>query len=282
MQRCFLYVHYIDPHWPYTPPSPFDQAFDHRSDPPIRGGGIKPTQLVSSKEDQEWVGRTIDQYDGEILFTDQHVGRLLKGLEELDILDNALVIVTADHGEEFREHGKTGHSKTLYEEVLHVPFLLYWPGRVTPGSTYDEMVGLVDVMPTILTFLGLEPPAESQGFSFAPRLAEQTESNPAKKLFAQLIGDRLSLEMVRNHRYKFIRHVRGHQEGLEEFYDLKQDPLERNSLVLQGSPEMTAWRLELDAFNKFATRAASQTPEEQVQKLDSDTERALRALGYIK
>jgi arylsulfatase A-like enzyme len=200
----------------------------------------------------------------------------------MGILDNALVIVTSDHGEEFFEHGHIGHSKTLYEEVLHVPFMISWPGQLPAGMTYDETVALVDVMPTLLSLLGIEPPSGVQGLSFAAHLTQQAEAKPERKHFAQLINNRLSQEMVRHRRYKFIRHGYGPQQGLEELYDLQQDPLERTNMAQKERTLVTTLKQDLEAFNTFISQFASLTPEERVQKLDKDTERALRALGYIK
>jgi len=228
------------------------------------------------------VGRTLDRYDGEILYADEHIGRLLKGLAVQGILENALIIVTADHGEEFREHGLEGHDKSLYEEVLRVPFLLSWPGYVPTGEIYADMVGLVDVMPTILDFLGLGAPSGLQGFSFAAHLRKQTDQKPARKFFAQQINDQRAIEMVRDQHYKFIRHVRGDHPGREELYDMQEDPLERTNVALQELPQVTMWRQELNAFNKLARQANRLIPDEQVEQLDNDTKRALRSLGYIK
>jgi arylsulfatase A-like enzyme len=278
----FIYVQYIDPHAPYTPPAPYDAAFNYRSDPPLRSGGIDPLQLLPQGKNREQVGSILDQYDGEILYNDHHIGRLLAGLKEMGILDNALVIVTSDHGEEFFEHGHIGHSKTLYEEVLHVPFMISWPGQLPAGMTYDETVALVDVMPTLLSLLGIEPPSGVQGLSFAAHLTQQAEAKPERKHFAQLINNRLSQEMVRHRRYKFIRHGYGPQQGLEELYDLQQDPLERTNMAQKERTLVTTLKQDLEAFNTFISQFASLTPEERVQKLDKDTERALRALGYIK
>ena len=278
----FLYVHYIDPHEPYRPPSPFDQTFDYRRDPPIRAGGIDPLKLLSNGQDRERIGRILDQYDGEILYADREVGRLLKGLEDLGVLENALVIVTADHGEEFFEHGKDSHGRSAYEEVLRVPFLVYCRDKVSAGATYGGMVGLIDVMPTILALLGMEPPDEIQGRSFAAQLVKPTEPEPERKLFAEVVQDSFALEMVRDGRFKLIQHLRGPHQGLEELYDLEQDPLERTNLAPKARAGVAALRRELEAFNKFTRQAASRVRAEQVQKLDRDTKRALRSLGYIK
>ena len=278
----FLYIHYIDPHDPYRPPSPYDQAFDFRRDPPMRAEGVDPLKLIPKGQEREKIGRTLDQYDGEILYTDSQVDRLLKGLKEMGVLDNALVIVTADHGEEFFEHGKDIHGKSLYEEVLHIPFLMSWPGRIPGGKAYHGIAGLVDIMPTILSLVGIDPPAGIQGLSFAAQLFDSNIAMPKRKLFAQVVQSGFSLEMVRDGRYKLIRQVSGPQKGLEEFYDLVKDPLERTNIALQAQAQVTDLKRELDAFNKLASQAASLVRAEQVQKLDRDTERALRSLGYIK
>ena len=281
-EPVFLYVHYIDPHDPYRPPSPYDQAFNFRRDSPMRAGGVDPLKLLPNGQDREKVGRTLDQYDGEILYTDSQVDRLLKGLKEMGVLDNALVIVTADHGEEFFEHGKDIHGKSLYEEVLHIPFLMSWPGRIPGGKAYHGIAGLVDIMPTILSLVGIDPPAGIQGLSFAAQLFDSNIAMPKRKLFAQVVQSGFSLEMVRDGRYKLIRQVSGPQKGLEEFYDLVKDPLERTNIALQAQAQVADLKRELDTFNKLASQAASLVRAEQVEKLDRDTERALRSLGYIK
>lgn len=282
VEPFFLYVHYIDPHEPYGPPSPYDHTFDYRSDPPVRGGGIDPLKLLSDGQDRERVGRTLDQYDGEILYADHHVGRLLKGLEDLGVMNNAMVIVTADHGEEFFEHGKDSHGRSTYEEVLRVPFLVYWQDKVHAGTKYDGMVRLIDVMPTIPALLGVTPPREIQGKSFAAQLIGPRDRESNQKLFAQVVQDTFALEMVRDNRYKLIRHLRGPDQGREELYDLERDPLERTNLASKSRTEVAALGRELEAFNTTISGAADRIQAEQVQKLDRDTERALRSLGYVK
>jgi arylsulfatase A-like enzyme len=279
---AFLYVHYIDPHDPYSPPAPFDNAFDYRRAPPLRAGRVEPLQLVSTGHDRARVAHTIDQYDGEILYNDQEIGRLLAGLKQLGILDNALVIMTSDHGEEFWEHDQVGHDKTLYEEVVRVPFIVSWPERIAPGASYREMVNLVDVMPTMLELLEVKPPARIQGFSFAKQIIENAPPNPERKFFAQQINSQRSIEMVRHRRYKFIRHLQGPQAGLEEFYDLQRDPLERTNLAAMAGSQVTAWRKDIDAFNTLVRQPDLWIEQQQVKELDEEMIRGLRALGYLQ
>jgi arylsulfatase A-like enzyme len=278
----FLYVHYIDPHDPYRPPAPYDRAFDYRADPPRRAGGVDPLSLLANAEDRDRVGRILDQYDGEILYADHQVGRLLERLKTLGVLDNALVMVTADHGEEFFEHGKNIHGKSLYEEVLRVPFLANWPGRIPAGATYDGLAGHIDILPTILALAGLKPPPQIQGTSFGEQLLTPTKRAPDRTFFAQLVSKGFALGSVRRGPYKLILHLRGPQEGLEELYDLEQDPLERQNIALQAPAQVSALRRTLHVFSAVAQEVGSRIPAERAQKLDRDTEQALRSLGYIK
>jgi arylsulfatase A-like enzyme len=277
----FLYVHYIDPHYPYRPPAPWNTAFDHRKDAPRRAGGVDPAGIVPP-ERRDWTARTLDQYDGEILFADHHVGRFLKELEGRGALDNTLVIVTADHGEEFYDHGDIGHGRTAYEEVLRVPLLMRWPGRVPAGATYDGLVGHVDLMPTILGLAGVQVPAGLQGANLAPQIAGGTPAPPGRRLFTQVVNDASRLDAVHDERHKVIRHVRGTHQGTEEVYDLARDPRERTNLNPQAPPEVASLRNLLDAVTRAMAEKASLIRPEQAKTLDKDTERALRSLGYIK
>jgi arylsulfatase A-like enzyme len=282
-QPFFMYVHYIDPHYPYRPPAPYDRAFDHRTAPPRRRGGtVDPLSLAPPGADRAMIGRTLDQYDGEIRYADHHVGRLLDGLKSGGFLDNTIVIVTADHGEEFFEHGTIGHGRSTYEEVLWVPFVMVWPGKIAPGTTTSQMVGLIDVMPTLLGLLGLPGPPLVQGSSFAALLEQPDRPVPPRTLFAQVAHTGFAVDMARNDYYKFISHPFGPRQGTEEYYDLQTDPLERNNLGSRAPLPATALRKELLVFRDVVARASSLTKPEQARKLDRDTERALRSLGYIK
>lgn len=276
----FMYVHYIDPHFPYRAPAPWDKAFDYRKDPPRRAGNVDPV-AVAAPERQEWVARTLDQYDGEILYADHHVGRLLKNLDERGMLKNTLVIVTADHGEEFLDHGGIGHGRTAYEEVHRIPLMMRWPGRIPAGATYDGLVGLIDMMPTILPLVGGEPPAGLQGQNVSGAITQTGPAPAERRLFAQVISDTFRLDAAHDDRYKLVRHVHGPQAGQEQVYDLERDPLEQAPLGTQTAPAV-ALRKDLDLFTRVVTQAASLVRREQAKTLDKDTERALRSLGYIK
>jgi arylsulfatase A-like enzyme len=277
----FAYVHYIDPHDPYRPPPPFDRAFDHTTDPPRRGG-VDPLTLLPPGREGARVARDLDLYDGEIRFADEHVGRLLAGLRSQGLLENTLIVVTADHGEEFFEHGDEIHGRSAYEEVARVPLIAVWPGRIAPGLRSEAMVGLIDLMPTFLELAGGPGPAGIQGRSVVPLLRDPMARWTPRPLLVQVIQKTFALEAIRDGDHKFVRHTRGPRAGLEELYDLRADPLERANLVAEARARAAGLRKSLDAFNDVLARFASHVPAEQAQQLDRDTERALRSLGYIK
>jgi arylsulfatase A-like enzyme len=280
-QPAFMYVHYIDPHAPYRPPAPFDAAFDHRKDRPRRAGD-DPRTVVAAGHDVETVASLLDQYDGEILYADRELSRLLDGLEPMGLLRNTIVVVTSDHGEEFYDHGNDSHGRSAYEEVLRVPFVLAWPQRVAGNRTHDGFAGLIDVMPTLLELVGVGAPDGLQGRSVAACLTSSCPGDDDRPLFAQVVQDTFALEATRMGRYKLVRHTRGPRTGEQELYDLVDDPLERRNLASTRRDLATLLDARLDAFNDTASLLGRRIPPERVRTIDAATRRALESLGYLK
>ena len=162
-----VFLHLIDPHMPYAPPAPFDRQFagvsvDDLADwPPtlsaLRGGADEATRKLCS-----------DLYDGEVAYADAQLGRLLEALRLSGELDNTIVVLHSDHGEEFWEHGGCDHGHAMHEELLRVPFVLSWPGRVEPRRV-SARVRTLDLYPTLSELLGWGSPHElSEGASLVP------------------------------------------------------------------------------------------------------------------
>jgi len=157
-ERFLAVLHFNDPHMPYNPPAPYDSMF-----------GPRPEELLTRwrrdadgniiTEDRETF---LSLYDGEIAFTDAELGRLFSYLRTSGLGDNTIVVVTADHGQEFLEHGGTFHGHAFYQEITHVPLIINGPG-VPRGVVESEWVGLFDLAPTILTLLGLDVPEVMEG-----------------------------------------------------------------------------------------------------------------------
>jgi len=155
----FLWVHYIDPHGPYAAPAPFDARFSGSPPREVKEAKIPDYQRVGHVAD---VGYYVDQYDGELAYSDEHVGRLLRGTDALGLLATTIVVLTSDHGETLTErHGGRpvwfDHGQDVWEELARVPLVVYRPGGPTGRS--PALVCLTDVVPTILAALGVPPPA---------------------------------------------------------------------------------------------------------------------------
>ena len=166
----FLWVHYQDPHGPYTPPSEYQSLFLDGSalGPPLRitdsvsgRGGIPSYQAL---EDHRERGYYVAQYDAEIRYFDDSLHEFVLGIKELDRWDESLVVFTSDHGEGMGEHDYYfAHGEFLYPGQLHVPLILWAPEGVTPGRRVGELAQSADIVPTALAFAGVAPASELPG-----------------------------------------------------------------------------------------------------------------------
>ncbi len=160
--KSFVYLHFLDPHSPYDPPDDFYRKF---ADPPLpRDQWIRLWEDVrphvpalvetgfgpGDPRFEDLVAR----YDAEIAFEDSNLGRLFEGMRRFGVLDKTLVVITADHGEEFLDHGYVEHAWRVYWESVHVPLIFHAP-RALPPARMPDRVSLVDLAPTLLTFAGI-------------------------------------------------------------------------------------------------------------------------------
>lgn len=170
-------------------------------------------------------------YDATVRETDQEVGRLLDVLRETGLEDDTLLVVTADHGEEFMEHGDTRH-RQLYKECVHVP-LLFTAGKRLPASRSTATVSSVDILPTVMDALGFPIPASAQGRSLVPALAAgPLPETPAFSFF-------LNTHSVRDGRHTYLLRVLPEGRTTEELYDRVHDPQETKD-VAAAAPEASA------------------------------------------
>jgi len=175
----FMFVHYFDPHLPYSPPKPYDTMYDTDYSGPISSSFDRETfnktipEIVEKggpEAEAEW-DHVRALYDGEITFTDKAVGELLDGLEERGLSENTLVVFVSDHGEEFYEHGGFEHGHTMYDELIKVPLIFSLPGEIPAGTRISRQVRMMDVMPTILDFLGICSLSHLEGVSLEPLIS---------------------------------------------------------------------------------------------------------------
>lgn len=265
----FAFVHYFDPHAPYVPP----QVFAERAavaTVPLEGRsakGIGPDKLET----------LIRRYLGEVLYTDDALAALL------DVVDRpgarpTLVVVTADHGEGLGQHHWMEHALHLYEEQLHVPLLLRWPGEIPEGRRVATPVALADVAPTVLALAGLPLPADLDGRSLAEvvRGGAEPAERPifaVRRLVSESAGFGTGVKLsVREGAWKYI----WNGDLPHELYDLEADPHERRNLIAER-PEIAA-RLQA----RIEQHVASLPKMRDAAPLSEETRAALRALGYVE
>ena len=236
-----LFVHYFDAHAEYRPPAEFRERFadprDRASDA-FRFGSreqISAWRSGSAAPDPDGVARAEKLYDGEVAYVDAQVGRLLEGLRAAGLERDTLVVLTADHGEEFLDHGGVEHGHSLHEELLHVPLILSWPGEIAP-AVETRAVGLVGLARTLCRLCAVEP---DPGFSKldllrAPEAQTELEAGFA---FGNFWG--APLTALREDGWCWIsRPVKGAKDQVL-LYDLRADPREQHELLAQH-PEQAA------------------------------------------
>jgi arylsulfatase A-like enzyme len=299
----FLWVHYLDPHFPYTPPPAFADRFvgDEHYDPAVRIDihyhrqrqqmtGIGRDQVLDGRDELAFYQA---RYDAEILYTDTEIGRLLETLGADGRLERTLVAVTADHGESLGEHHYYfDHGRFSFQTCLRVPLILHYPEVLAPRVDAAP-VELIDLAPTLLEFAGveLEDGAWHQGESLVARLLGRDGSGEPALAFSEAgyASEAAWQRVVQDERFKLVR-VRAENErrwlgGDDEpwvLYDLATDPGETVNRARDLPDEVRRLKLSLAAWLDadpfpLGGRASSQEGE-----MDDETRRQLEALGYLQ
>jgi arylsulfatase A-like enzyme len=228
----FMFIHYYDNHWDYLAPSPYCELYDPEYDGPVDGTAIAREPLFSNPPSEKDIQHIIALYDGEVKQTDNDLGEMLDYLKENGFLDNSIVIVLGDHGEQFYEHGHTSHHG-VYEELIHIPLVVSIPGAPVKGKITDSLVSQVDILPTILDYLQIPAPDSCQGKSLKPIIEGRAET-VNEFVFAEYTGGAVpACYALRSRRYKCCQIGDG-----EPFaYDLVKDPRERTKMLSHDFPE---------------------------------------------
>ena len=234
------------------------------------------TEVVRWPIPPERVAELEALYDGQLRRVDDRVGRLLAQLRRLGLYDGTMVVLTADHGDGFLEHGFISHSTTPYEELVRVPLVVKLPGGRGAGTRVSAQVRLIDVMPTVLDASGAREDLTLDGCSLLPLVRGEAprgdDCNVAVTEIAETDEASPTLAL-RTARAKFIRRA----GKPDELYDLAVDPRETHNLAGTGLAEET---LMARMAATIAERRA-QSASEQVA-LDPQVIRELKALGYLK
>ncbi len=311
----FAFLHIYDPHDPYRPHPPYDTLWadpawrgEHEAqmeavraaiqDPLLRRFGMPSrAELTAAGLDPDlYVSRERDWYDGSVRAMDAEIGRLRERLGQLGLAERTLILFTADHGEEFLEHGRMFHGQGVYGELVEAPLLALWPGTLPAGRVVEETVQTVDVMPTILELAGMEAPAGIQGRSLVPQLGGGG-ARPAgagaplaafaeKALTAETAAppprDTEAYSLVLGE-WKLIHNVR-RPDGAPEFelYDHLRDPLDREDVAASHPEVVRDLAARLTALRAEAEAARIKPDSEAADGLSAEDLERLRSLGYIQ
>lgn len=291
----FLFVHTYEVHTPYRPEDAAARAVADRIDPGYTGPfvteypgklfelGVNTGYSVMPEEDLK---RLAALYAGEISYLDRVVGEFIARVARSNVAERTLVVLTADHGEEFGRHGKLGHGETLYNQALHVPLGFFWPARIKPG-TNQSRVELIDVLPTVLDLIEVRNPEQLDGTSLLPVIRGNRDAlvRPAFAELQTAFGDCRRLKLpdqchvdrlaVQTERFKLIT---SKVPVLEELYDLQNDPQETHEVGKDFPDELQRHRALLARYSEPEGKVAS---SEATPVMDDATRERLRALGYL-
>lgn len=279
----FMYIQTIDPHVPYRVDRKYTERYFADNPPGSIGanlGGREQQKLSTKDLSEEEVNWIQALYRGEVTYHDEHMGRFLDTLRKEGALDDTLVIITNDHGEEHKEHGRLGHGHTLHQELVHAPLLIRYPGRFPADYQVDEPVESVDIVPTILDVLDMEPSDKIDGTTLMPLVEGTPLQRPFYAISEFLYGQR----SVTVGRYRMIR-----AGSWVKLFDLEEDPTEQTDIsdtaligrrmasihLAEGLANPDKRRRMLD------NRVAGKKFDAGVVEMDPELKKQLEALGYF-
>jgi choline-sulfatase len=273
----FLYLHYMDVHNPYAPPAPYRERFTagmHGRN--LRSNGPMPGAAPAD------VAVTRALYDAEIRAFDDQLRGLYEQLVRSGLADSTLLVFTADHGEEFHQHGGLGHGWTLFEESLHVPLFFLHPALRDRAERIRFPVSGVDLLPTLLELVGEPVPEGLDGVSLAPLILRGKRPPEPERLIFSELGD---IKAVRRGDRKLISSERrGGTHALgDSAFDLRVDPQEESALADASWPaEMRRALRQLHATTQASVAASTQNEGTPAGEPEAWFEDQLRVLGYIE
>ena len=258
----FMFLHYMDPHDPY---------FIH----PFNGQAY--ARVENPNPDASMADKLRSAYDGEITYLDGELARLFDALKARGLYDKAAIVLTADHGEEFHEHGGWWHGTTLYDEQIGVPLIVKPPRGGKTGQVSEAIVSSVDIAPTILGVAGVPAPDTMVGKALA---LDTGAPGPRDHAFSESELEGNILQAYRGEEWKLIQANPGNPRGLppRQLFEIARDPKELNDVAASRQDEVATLAAQMNAVRSHAEAVAVRGSETAI---DGATEERLRALGYV-
>jgi arylsulfatase A-like enzyme len=234
----FILIHYFDVHWPYRPPSKYIDRVRGDSDINPVGTAVAGISRAGDKPSEQAIEREMLLYDACIRYADEGVGNLVTFLEEEGLKDNTILIITADHGEAFWEHGVGSHGYNLYDEAVRVPLILDYPARYKSARRIAAQVGLIDLLPTLVDLAGVKDQGHREGRDLVDLLERGKLKRPGSDflppdvvLSESTLRKAPDTKSIRTADWKLI--IEPSTAGVE-LYDLAHDPYEMSDVWGRG------------------------------------------------
>jgi arylsulfatase A-like enzyme len=286
--NLFLFAHYFDPHGPYSPPVEYCKLYENSD-------AYRSWLGQNQGDPMKWIRTDASSaicYAGEMTYTDEHVGRLIDYLRQKGILDEAVVIITSDHGENFKEHyANWNHGFTVYQTTMQSICICRLPGAAMAGTRVEQLFSNIDIFPTLLDYLGLESPGGIDGEAINLNPAGGKITVPAWVRFGEATKPHKDIETdprwYNNRKSRCIRsgqwkYIHTPYQNAEELYDLSKDPYEQTNLLINPSPhdveKAALLKEQLISWTDSATPLASHFEPGQRE----ETIKRLKSLGYLK
>jgi arylsulfatase A-like enzyme len=279
----FAYVHYLQPHKPYDPPARYVDRFDPDKAGSCKCGGQTWTKLHEKFEEANRTGRVlpndlahlIAQYRANLNYVDDAFGELIRKLKDAGLYDDSLIILMSDHGDAFFDHHRFGHNVHLYDDMTRIPLIMKFPksDEVKPRRL-RSLVETVDVLPTVIDFLNLDPPDGLEGESLLPLITGATDHLKDPEVVMSTHDLRKHAIRLGDHKYIYST------EDDQELYNLITDPREQENLFSKDKEKAVLLRKRLEQIIDLTTGST----QEEASDIRSDPrmKRLLETLGYVE
>ncbi len=276
LKPLFVYVHLLQPHAPYMPPSPHREMFLEAEMPHI-DLELKTLADLDAKQklDRTWFPALRAHYDGHCHWVDQVVGELLEKIQKHERFSRAGIFILSDHGEAFGEHQRILHNTTVYESMIRIPLIVKFPSSSSRSGKVDVPVDLIDIAPTVCGFAGVESPNLFQGADLATVVLDPKSFEQRPLLSKSLVGP--SQDSLRYGSYKMIRKKIKSNYKYSLFHWLEdsgeiQDLAQKESELYQSL--LTLFKTEMNRYEKMDIKKGPVVRAGEEKEI-------LRSLGYI-
>ncbi|MFB0562462.1 MAG: sulfatase [Candidatus Lokiarchaeia archaeon] len=278
-RKFFLFIHTCNVHAPYNPPSPYSDLYTKEHYERIKTSkGIRLKKLNASKLTLEEIDYIIAVYDAGINYVDEQLGKIFEKLDQLSIDDNTIIILTADHGEAFGEHGTLSHGHKPYIEEVHVPLIMKGP-RIPTNIIYENYVQHIDIVPTILEILNIRQRKKMQGRSLLALMKNCEIKGDFKTYSFGQAGKKPQIRFSMSLRTKEWTYIMN-QRRPDELYDRINDPKEQNNIIEKRPLIAKKLKKELEDFIALTSEAEPQVAEKM--HIDEELKESLKSLGYLR